>query len=212
MKMSDLLEHPPLKATRRDQRRQAIMEAAAELFLTKGYAATSLSDVVKRSGGSLQTLYELFGSKAGLFRELVKQHCEQATGTLDRPGIDDLPTEQALNTFGQALLRLVMSPDAISAVRLVIAEGGQAPELVEEFFANTQHLGQARMAGYLSSQAARGRLAVVDPMRAANHYCDLVKSHFHYKAVCGIPVQMTEAEMDEHVAEAVRVFLRAYRA
>ncbi len=155
MKMSDLLDHPPAKATRRDQRRQAIMEAAAELFLTKGYNATSLSDVVKRSGGSLQTLYELFGSKAGLFRELVKHHCDQATATLDRPGIEDLPTEQALNAFGNALLRLVMTPDAISAVRLVIAEGGQAPELVEEFFANTQDVGQAAAASLSPTLYAR---------------------------------------------------------
>lgn len=210
--MSDLLEHPPSKANRRDQRRQAIMEAAAELFLTKGYAATSLSDVVKRSGGSLQTLYELFGSKAGLFRDLVKHYCDQATSTLDRPGVEDLPVEEALNAFGNALLRLVMSPDAISAVRLVIAEGGQAPELVEEFFANTQDAGQARMAAYLTSQAARGRLSIDDPVLAASHYCDLVKSHYHYKAVCGIPVDMTDAEMAAHVAAAVGVFLRAYKA
>ncbi len=81
--MSHSIENVGARSTRRDIRRQAIMEAAAELFLDKGYAATSLADVVRRSGGSLQTLYELFGSKDGLFKALIESRCAQVTDVFD---------------------------------------------------------------------------------------------------------------------------------
>ena len=51
---------------KREARRDAMLDAALELFLERGYGAISLTDVVKRSGGSLATLYELFGGKLGL--------------------------------------------------------------------------------------------------------------------------------------------------
>ena len=54
-------------AGRGASRRRAILDAAAALFLERGFADTSVGDVVKRSGGSLATLYSLFGSKEGLF-------------------------------------------------------------------------------------------------------------------------------------------------
>ena len=50
-----------------DARRQAIMDAAKALFLSKGYAATSLEEIIATSGGSLATLYKLFGNKQGLW-------------------------------------------------------------------------------------------------------------------------------------------------
>ncbi|MGH6781340.1 MAG: TetR/AcrR family transcriptional regulator, partial [Sphingomonadaceae bacterium] len=56
---------------RRERRRQAMMDAARELFVERGYDAVSLSEIVKRSGGSLATLYELFENKAGLLGAIV---------------------------------------------------------------------------------------------------------------------------------------------
>src|SRR5262245_3793367 len=53
--------------SRGEARRQAMLQAAGELFLEHGFEGTSVSDVVKRSGGSLATLYAWFGSKEGLF-------------------------------------------------------------------------------------------------------------------------------------------------
>ena len=54
-----------------------MIEAAESLFLEQGYDATSLAAVVKRSGGSLATLYELFGNKQGLLRAIIELRDEQ---------------------------------------------------------------------------------------------------------------------------------------
>lgn len=51
--------------------RQRILRAAVKLFARKGYAGTSVSDVVTTARVSRPVLYYYFGSKAGLYRALV---------------------------------------------------------------------------------------------------------------------------------------------
>ena len=81
--------------SRRDARRRAFLDAAMQLFMEKGYGATSLHDVVSRSGGSLSTLYEMFGNKAGLFRELIEDKCATVSSMFDDAAIADVPLEPA---------------------------------------------------------------------------------------------------------------------
>lgn len=208
--MTRTVETATARTLRRDIRRQAIMEAAAELFLEKGYAATSLADVVKRSGGSLQTLYELFGSKGGLFKALIETRCAPVTDLFEEDGIADRPPEEALMEFGRRLFQLVMSPEGLAAMRLIIAEGGQSPEIAEAFFANGPDMGKAKVSRYLQDQVARGRLAIDDIERAAIQFCDMVKSHYSMKALCGIPIALSAEEEEAHVRGVVEMFLNAY--
>ncbi|WP_119418789.1 TetR/AcrR family transcriptional regulator [Desertibaculum subflavum] len=210
--MTHAIENAAARSTRRDIRRQAMMEAAAELFLDKGYAATSLADVVRRSGGSLQTLYELFGSKDGLFKALIESRCAQVTDVFDEEGIADRLPEQALMEFGRRLFELVMSPEGLAAMRLIVAEGGQAPEIAETFFANGPDMGKAKVGRYLAHQVARGRLAIDDIETAAIQFCDMVKSHYCMKALCGIPIALSPEQAEAHVRGVVAMFLRAYAA
>ena len=57
---------------RLEERRAAIIAAAHELFVENGYDAVSLTAIVRKSGGSLATLYKLFGSKEGLLLAIVR--------------------------------------------------------------------------------------------------------------------------------------------
>src|SRR3546814_2220272 len=57
--------------TRREDRRQAILDAAESLFLEQGYERVSVNAIVQRSGGSLATVYDLFGNKHGLLYAVV---------------------------------------------------------------------------------------------------------------------------------------------
>jgi TetR/AcrR family transcriptional regulator of autoinduction and epiphytic fitness len=53
------------------QTRQAILNAAAALFVDPGYAATPLTAVAAKSGVAIQTVYKVFGSKQALLSALV---------------------------------------------------------------------------------------------------------------------------------------------
>ncbi len=52
--------------------RQAIMDAALELFTDRGYAATPMTAVAKRAGVALDTVYAAVGRKAELARLLIE--------------------------------------------------------------------------------------------------------------------------------------------
>jgi AcrR family transcriptional regulator len=51
-------------------RRETILEAALECFAERGFAATTIEDVRKRSGASVGSIYHHFGGKEGLAAEL----------------------------------------------------------------------------------------------------------------------------------------------
>ncbi len=57
----------------RDERKEQILSAALRLFAKRGFAATKISDVVKKAGMSHGLVYHYFGSKEEIFYELLKR-------------------------------------------------------------------------------------------------------------------------------------------
>src|SRR5690242_20824181 len=60
------------RAERAAERRQAIIEAAMEEFISRGFAATRLDDVAKRAGVAKGTIYLHFKDKESMFEELIR--------------------------------------------------------------------------------------------------------------------------------------------
>jgi AcrR family transcriptional regulator len=48
------------------QNRQAVLDAARNLFLESGYAGTTIGEIAEQAGVSVETVYKTFGNKAGL--------------------------------------------------------------------------------------------------------------------------------------------------
>src|SRR4051812_18046574 len=61
--------------------RRAVVAAAHDLFLEKGYGATTLNEVAKAAGVSVQTIYAQFGNK----QAIVKQVLDEAIAGDDEP-------------------------------------------------------------------------------------------------------------------------------
>ena len=56
---------------RSTRKREAILQAATELFLTREYVGTSMEDVAVAAAVSKQTVYKHFTDKQTLFREVA---------------------------------------------------------------------------------------------------------------------------------------------
>lgn len=52
--------------------RRSILDAAHELFVTNGYAATTIQAIAERAGVAVQTVYAVFGNKRELLRQLIE--------------------------------------------------------------------------------------------------------------------------------------------
>src|SRR5918994_6537291 len=54
------------------QTRQDILDAAHQLFLERGYAGTTLAAIAQAAGVVVETIYRAYGSKAELFKAVVR--------------------------------------------------------------------------------------------------------------------------------------------
>ncbi|MEV4753536.1 TetR/AcrR family transcriptional regulator [Micromonospora sp. NPDC049559] len=76
------------RAEKSRQTRRKIIEAARELFLERGYAATALQDIADRAGVAVQTIYFAFGNKRTVLKELGDVTIagdDEPVATVDRP-------------------------------------------------------------------------------------------------------------------------------
>lgn len=86
------------------QTRQGILDAAADLFVDPGYAATPLTAIAARSGVSIQTVYKVFGSKQALLSALV----DVAVAGDDEPvALPDRPFVSEIRALPDARAKLV---------------------------------------------------------------------------------------------------------
>ncbi len=77
--------------------RGRLLAAATELFTIKGYAATSVREIVEAAGVSKPVLYYWFGNKEGIYLELMTEPFGRFTALL----------EECLGTAGSPCGRLV---------------------------------------------------------------------------------------------------------
>ena len=98
--------------------RQSILQAAYELFLEKGYAATSMRELAQRTGLALSSIYNHFENKQAIFSELI----------IDRhPFHQILPL--LLSTQGKTVEEFVHN-----AARSMLDELGRRPDFINLMF------------------------------------------------------------------------------
>ena len=62
----------------------AVVDAAMEVFWRNGYAAASISDLTTATDLSRSSLYQRFGDKDGLFREVLDAYAERVSALRER--------------------------------------------------------------------------------------------------------------------------------
>lgn len=195
--------------TRRGKLRcEALLKAAREVFLEKGYAAASVEDVVGRVGGSKATLYNYFGNKEGLFGDMIAALCDELIEHLAIPRELDGDIERTLTQFARRYLKLFLDPERVALHRALFAEATRFPELAERLYASGQQRSIQRFGEFLRRQHAAGVLNCPEPETAAICFAEMVKAHPQRRALLGLPGFKDERELERHVAGAVRIFLR----
>ncbi|KHK97495.1 hypothetical protein LK09_12155 [Microbacterium mangrovi] len=106
--------------------RETLAEAACELFLERGYAATSVGDIAARVGVSRSSFFNYFASKADILWSGLDERIAAAASTLDSAAdVARVPAALAASFAGFA-------PDSL-ALAIVNAEAmGIADELTRE--------------------------------------------------------------------------------
>tara|TARA_R110000782_G_scaffold78276_8_gene155537 strand:- start:201371 stop:201949 length:579 start_codon:yes stop_codon:yes gene_type:complete len=83
-----------------EERREAIVERAAELFAARGFLGASVSDIAKACNTSKSLLYHYYPSKEDVLYAVMASHIDKLLG--------DVETVQAMDATPQEMLRKLL--------------------------------------------------------------------------------------------------------
>ena len=190
---------------RGDAKRQAIVTAATDAFLSQGFEASSVDAISAAAQVSKRTLYNHFPGKRELFRAVVaKLYAGLIDGENAGPDADETP-ETALPRLARALLAHLRRPEVIGLLRLVVAEHHRFPELAADFHTEGKGPAVAVVARYLAAQSS---LAIPDNTLAAQQFLGAVKDALFWPAVIGFSVSQDD---DTVITAATRMIIQIYR-
>lgn len=192
----------------------AIREAAAALFLEKGYPGTSMDEIAAAAQVSKQTIYTHFANKEELFADLVLGNAERVEEFVDAMArtLGEAPDlESGIRRLARMYIRLVVRPDVLRLRRLVLGEVGRFPELAQTYYERVPGRVIAALTALFTGLADQGRLRLPDPGLAAQHFAWLTLGDPLDRGMF-YPIQETvrEADLDRMADAATRVFLTAY--
>ena len=195
------------KARRADSR-SAVIDAAERLFLDRGFGSVSMDELAEAAGVARRTLYNQFGSKEEIFREMLLR----VSGQLERafpPGIETQgDVEEVLCLIARMILKLHENPGYLGFLRMVVADARQFPWIAEEFTAVMDPLTD-RLVRYLAHLNATEILDCRNPLLAAHQLMGMLNELSLWPWMTGresIPVPA-----EDIINETVRMFLQHYR-
>ncbi|WP_308936555.1 TetR/AcrR family transcriptional regulator [Rhizobium dioscoreae] len=206
--VSSEIESPPATS-----KRQAILNAAADVFAEDGFAAASIDAIAARAGVSRQTVYNQLGDKDNLFKVVVAEITEKSSAdffrVLDTFPVAPVDLEKELTEFSSLLLRkAVCDPNGRWLRKLLETEGSRFPELFETWKEYGPGKKYPAIAARLAQLALAGHLDIEDPALAARQYMALLATDLRINQQIGRPT--AEEEIHRMAREATKTFLRAF--
>lgn len=114
--MTDISEEVDGRRLRREQNREAVLDALVELF-TEGFYQPSANDIAERAGISPRSLFRYFDDIDDLNRATIERHLAAARAQLDIDIEPDAPTKTKVERVVEARMRLfeMIAPAARAA-------------------------------------------------------------------------------------------------
>jgi AcrR family transcriptional regulator len=122
----------PPRQRRKEARPQELLDAALELFVEKGFAATRSDEVAVRAGVSKGTLYLYYPSKEELLKAVIQQNLSQLLA--ESSGIADEfegPTTELLAFLMNAWWERVGNTPAGGIHKIMMSEVRNFPEIAQ---------------------------------------------------------------------------------
>ena len=194
-----------------EAKRQAIIQAAMEIFQELGFERTSMSKICAKVGGSKATIYNYFASKEELFFEIVtlsnEEKFQYVHEVLENENADIKTT---LCNLGERLMSFLYSDELINLRFLAITESRRS-DLGKLAYENGAMRSQGMMSVYLEKIMNDGKIKKETPSIITKHLYSLLESEFIYEFLFQINKPVTQKEIKDRVKRAVDVFLSAYK-
>lgn len=193
---------------RTDAKRQEIVEAAASLFLERGYQGTSMSLVSQWLGGSKTTLYGYFKSKEELLLAVLEDDIARSTEDVyAAEETDDL--REYLRRLG---LRYLKTRLRLRQVRLfrIVASLPEESAIGATYHSQSIAPAMRRFAELIATLIEEGALSAGDPWTMAMHMRGMLDQDFVERSVLSPRSEIATDTIERAAWEAADAFMRAY--
>jgi AcrR family transcriptional regulator len=146
------------RAERAAERRAAIVEAAMEEFVARGFAATRIDDIAKRAGVAKGTIYLHFKDKESMFEELIRTAIVPLVVRLHASPPPSGSIRDAIEAFARVFIQEIAATRRADIVRLIIAEGPRFPAIADFYYREVISRGLAGMRALIELAIARGEI------------------------------------------------------
>ena len=147
------------RAERAAERRGAIIEAAMDEFIARGFAATRLDDVARRAGVAKGTIYLHFKDKESMFEELIRTAIvPMITRLWGTPPQAGASVRDMVEGFAKTFIEEVATTRRGDLVRLIVAEGPRFPAVADFYYREVVSRGLAGMRALIELGIARGEI------------------------------------------------------
>src|SRR5712675_3515834 len=133
------------RAGRTAERRAAIVDAAFDEFVARGFTATRIDDIAKRAGVAKGTIYLHFKDKESMFEELIRTAIVPLIGRMHAPPPIGGSVRDAVEAFARTFIEEVASTRRGDIVRLIVAEGPRFPSIADFYYREVVSRGLAGM-------------------------------------------------------------------
>ena len=191
-----------------ERRKDRVIEVATELFVTHGYAATSLVDIARLAGVATRTLYQHFGDKEALLREVI---FARDTGAFFQrpPLVPEDSVRETLRKTAAYVIDVTYRQRSVDLMQLMIAESKRFPDLTRQVAVSTFSRFRRSLAAVFESMAARDMIDDADHAKSAALFLDLILGSTPIMAYTAWePAPPTASELDEKVDLFARGWLR----
>lgn len=146
------------RAERAAERRQAIVDAALEEFVARGFTATRLDDIATRAGVAKGTIYLHFKDKESMFEELIRTAIVPVVGRLTGPPPAGASIRETIERMAQTFIAEIVNTRRADILRLIIAEGTRFPAVADFYYREVISRGLAAMRALIELGVARGEI------------------------------------------------------
>lgn len=200
------------EAARREAR---IVEVATQLFIERGFDATSIDAVAQAAGVSKPTLYARYDDKRALFEAVLKERIRGWLGSLSTAAeVQALQAEPrdagtVLDELSRTLLARAQAPGASRLTRCITAQALQFPDLATLAYEEGWLRGVRAVTRLLEVLDSQGQIVIDDAEVAADLFLNLVLGHSSRLALYGIEVDPEAQERRRR--SAIVLFLAGVR-
>lgn len=205
----------PVKAGRptREQakaRHDALLEHALDHFLERGYERATIEAIAAELGMTKRTVYARYADKAALFLAAVRRGIDShaiAADEIARTRREDF--EQTLLNIARLRVELSRSPHGLKLLRIINTESYRFPEIFTIYYEVATQPTVGFLATVIQEEAEAGRLAIDDPVMAANVFMSMVVSGPVRIIASGNVIE--KDDLDARLAFSVKLFLQGAR-